>query len=511
MRQVDSWITFCVFFCVFQLSHASESVQPPESFVIGDGVWTKASFTGGCFYGASGFTEHPNDYVRASDGTPTENEKLVFVMVDLFNARNDPDASQILFHEAFTDAVSDPSLITYSRAQYLKPWSQNINFDFLTYQTQADCTQTRLVETSPGTFQKKSGTWLSTGIVYYKETFPYKFTHRCPLDHILYIGGDVSNIEDSAEYNTNNMQKMYYSFDEAVAACMRICQSEASCSWMSVVEKEGADYYECRTDSGPAQDSGPVIPQRCDSPQSPSYLSSVDRRRFVAFVQYEDVEVSHALTFSTRFTHVCPQGDDLIIDESSTNGLATDLSDVTSIASDSTANTYVYTYEAAFDQCRSICASEATCNFFGLNVKSGAYDCYTDRTGFKQYLEYTCNRGKSSQITWEFDASYVNDVGDAVKGATVLKQSMCQIGHEFDGSVCTACAAGTSTAGLGFDACSPCPVGNEAAAGDACQACPAGKFSSATGTSACSECGPGKYSSAEGASACTACVPGKIS
>ena len=95
--------------------------------------------------------------------------------------------------------------------------------------------------------------------------------------------------------------------------------------------------------------------------------------------------------------------------------------------------------------------------------------------------------------------SYANNASitnlTTVHGSTITmtaKWTKCGAGTYLVNNVCTACAAGTYSAG-GVNSCT---------------ACPAGKYTSSTGQSSCSTCGAGTYNTGTGNTTCKSCDVG---
>ena len=80
-------------------------------------------------------------------------------------------------------------------------------------------------------------------------------------------------------------------------------------------------------------------------------------------------------------------------------------------------------------------------------------------------------------------------IGLVTSNSAVKVCALCPAGSFCDGSSSQACEGGTTTSGVGKDACgTDCPVGTYAPAGTyPCLPCPAGSYASAAKTAVCEE------------------------
>lgn len=419
-------------------------------------------------------------------------------------------------HDAVDLLVTGIDVSNFQHGYYLTGLRSDIwGYDFQTYSTEAECILSRDYLSDIGPIQL-SGTWLPNSYVYTRrDWFPYKFTHRCPLDNVLLLRDSYNNPYQELyfSYDSDYYPKSTYTFDQIIDLCMRDCNTDVNCRWMSVTDEDGYSNYECRRYDGSESLVG------CSSPQTNEHYYFSDLKHFVAFVVDDSTNVERSMTFATNFTHVCPKGQNLKFWHETTGIVfATGMSNQYNIRSFAYGNTgtpeYQYTEEAARDECRYQCASNPRCNFFGIDGKLGLYTCYTDNSDLEAISEFTCmpENDLTTDMTFEFRATALYNRPAVVTGAIELKEVMCLSGQEFDGFRCTDCPAGAVVRGPGYDSCALCSAGTMWVPGmvDECFQCEAGK-SSASGVSACTDCPAGKFSAAPGASACTDCAPGKYS
>jgi hypothetical protein len=110
------------------------------------------------------------------------------------------------------------------------------------------------------------------------------------------------------------------------------------------------------------------------------------------------------------------------------------------------------------------------------------------------------SKGSVGDINLAIDSTGIafvsyTDNGNVIGQKTVVRKVQCAPGHYGNGTNCTACAAGTSSAGYGSSNSSSCTV------------CASGSYA-ASGASSCTPCAAGSYTVSPGA---TFCLPTRTS
>ena len=99
-----------------------------------------------------------------------------------------------------------------------------------------------------------------------------------------------------------------------------------------------------------------------------------------------------------------------------------------------------------------------------------------------------------------------------VHGSTITmtaKWTKCGAGTYLVNNVCTACAAGTYSAG-GVNSCTACPAGKytSSTGQSSCATCAAGTYNTGTGNTTCKSCEAGSYNTGTAQTSCTTCQAG---